>query len=101
MYAAPVWNPLLKSDIAAFERVQRRFTKKFAGFNNMSYGQRLSALNALTLEQERFEADVITPHRCINGKSEYYVIISAVAKCASSRANTLFAPRTVCSLTVR
>jgi Reverse transcriptase (RNA-dependent DNA polymerase) len=70
MYAAPVWNPLLKVDIVALERVQRRFTKKFAGLNNLSYDQRLSALNALTLEQERLLADVSTLHRCIYGKSD-------------------------------
>ena len=82
MYAA--WIPLLKCDIIAFKKVQRRFTKKFAGFNK--YDERLSALNALTLEQERLMANVITLHRCIYGKSDYHLsAIGVTLSCNNKR----------------
>ena len=36
-FSSVVWNPILKQDIAKFESVQRRFTKRFKGLYNLPY----------------------------------------------------------------
>jgi hypothetical protein len=53
-----MWNPYLKQDIQTVKRVQRRFTKKMAGFYDKTNEERLSVLDALTLENARREADL-------------------------------------------
>ena len=46
-----VWNPYLKSDVAALASVHRNFTRRIRGLEQLSYNVRLAALSALTLEK--------------------------------------------------
>jgi len=48
-YAIEVWWPFLHKHIIAVERVQRRFTKRIIGLQNLSYGERLRTLNISSL----------------------------------------------------
>jgi len=56
-YNSVVWSPDLKRDIEAIEKVQRRFTKRFAGLKKVSYGQRLKLVNLPSLELRRLHTD--------------------------------------------
>ncbi len=40
-YCSEVWSPYLKKDIIKLEQVQRRFTKRLPGVQNLSYEERL------------------------------------------------------------
>ena len=55
-----VWAPVYKDDIELIERVQRRFTKRLHGFEDLSYADRLLLLDqAETLELRRLKIDLI------------------------------------------
>jgi len=47
------------------ESVQRKFTMRLVGFNEMSYPARLNALNLPSLERRRLRADLILTYRII------------------------------------
>jgi ribonucleases P/MRP protein subunit RPP40 len=84
MYAAPVWSPFLKNDVTAVERVQRRFTKRLAGMSSLTYSERLTALNATTLENERRMADMVLLHRCLHGQCDYKLSDIGIALSANN-----------------
>ena len=58
-YCTPVWSPHLRKDILRVESVQRRATRMITGFSDMSYEERLTALDLPTLEYRRLRADLI------------------------------------------
>ena len=58
-YAAPVWSPYSKKDIAILEKVQRSATKLVPGIRNLSYHDRLLELDLTTLEERRIRGDLI------------------------------------------
>ena len=66
MYASSVWSPLLRCDVTAIERIQRRFTKALPGLAQLSYEQCLKTLNTLQLEQSRNKADLVFVIRCLH-----------------------------------
>jgi len=49
------------------EKVQRRFTKRLRGFNNLSYGSRLARLGLCTLELRRLHFDLILCYKIVFG----------------------------------
>ena len=53
-----LWSPLLKQDIEKVERVQRCFTKRLPGFNDLSYEDRLRRLDLSSLELRRLHTDL-------------------------------------------
>ena len=50
-FAVPVWSPILKSDCDVIEKVQHRATKLIPSIRNLSYEERLIALDLTTLVQ--------------------------------------------------
>ena len=66
-YCSPVWNPYLKKDIQALEKVQRRFTRMIEGFKELSYEQRLGKLHLMTLEMRRLRYDLIVTYKIMHG----------------------------------
>jgi hypothetical protein len=66
-YNSPVWSPHLLKDINLIEKVQRRFTKYLKGLYNVSYDERLLAVNLERLEARRIRCDVITAYKIIFG----------------------------------
>ena len=62
-----VWNLYLKSDIAALESVQRNFTRRIRGLEQLSYKVRFAALSALTLENRRHLTDMTTAYNFLHG----------------------------------
>ena len=67
MYCSQVWSPLLRQDVNAIEKVQRRYTKYLHGMSNLSYDDRLKQLGALSLEQRRQFADLVFTYKALNG----------------------------------
>ena len=52
-YCSLVWNPWKKEDIDKLERVQKNFTSKIKGLENLNYHQRLKRLRMYSLERRR------------------------------------------------
>ena len=52
-YCCPVWNPSKVQDIQALENVQRNFTRRVSGCQNLDYWDRLKKLNILSLQRRR------------------------------------------------
>jgi hypothetical protein len=66
-YNSVVWSPILKCEIDALERVQRRFTKRLRGMNLLSYSDRLIRLDLTTLELRRLHNDLIMCYKIVFG----------------------------------
>ena len=66
-FASCVWSPRHKYNKDAIKRVQRRATKLVPGLYNMSYSERLRALNLETLEFRRRRADLLETYRIMSG----------------------------------
>jgi ribonucleases P/MRP protein subunit RPP40 len=64
-YASPVWNPLLRKDVAEIESVQRHITKKIKEVRGLSYEERLRALGLPTLEQRRLLFDILQCYKIV------------------------------------
>ena len=62
-----VWSLYLKSDIAALESVQRIFTRRIRGLEQLSYNVQLPALSALTLENRRHLTDMTKVYKFLHG----------------------------------
>ena len=66
MYASPCWSPRLRRDVTALESIQRHFTKRLMGLNNLSYTEKLRHLHALPLEDMRTIADLRLAYKCLH-----------------------------------
>ena len=58
MHLSQAWNSWLKREINALEKLQRRYTKTIHELHGLSYKERLRRLNAFSLTNRRFYADV-------------------------------------------
>ena len=70
-YTALVWSPHLKKHIRKLERIQRTATTLPLSLRNLSYKERLKALNLTTLEQRRERGDLIAVYRTVNGIEKF------------------------------
>ena len=52
-YCCPLWDPHLVRDIQTLESVQRAFTRRIAGVQQLDYWERLDALNLMSLQRRR------------------------------------------------
>ena len=50
-YCCLIWNPVKKEDIDKIERIQRSFTAKIKGMEELDYHERLKILNTYSLEK--------------------------------------------------
>ena len=66
-YCSSIWNPYLKYNIDAVERVQRRATKMVASLKELSYTDRLKKLDLETLDYRRRRSDLLEAYRIITG----------------------------------
>ena len=64
-YNTPVWSPFLCQDIDKIEKVQRYFTRRLPGFQNLSYAQRLKELQLDSLELRRIVFDLIEVYKMV------------------------------------
>ncbi len=66
-YASQIWNSGRRRDANLIESVQRRFTKRMTGMRNLSYINRLTTLDILSLEATRLQCDLITAYQITHG----------------------------------
>ena len=66
-YASVAWNPHLQKDIKKIERIQRAATRWVPELRDLSYEERLQALNLTTLEARRTRGALITLYKCATG----------------------------------
>ena len=52
-YCSEIWNPYKLQDIIQIEQIQRSFTSKIFGTQNLNYWERLRNLNLLSLQRRR------------------------------------------------
>ena len=57
-YCSSIWSPYKTADVDRIESVQRYFTKKLDGLNNLTYNERLLACNLPSLELRRLRSDL-------------------------------------------
>ena len=65
-YASNVWSPHLLKHINAIERVQKHFTKRIPSLSNLSYPERLAALDLEPLELRRLKSDLVMYCKCLH-----------------------------------
>ena len=63
--ASNVWSPYLIKHINALERVQKHFTKRIHSLSNLSYSERLAALDLEPLELRRLKSDLVLYYMCM------------------------------------
>jgi len=66
-YCSPIWSPHSVGDILLLESVQRAFTKRIPGFENLSYATRLKELNMISLELRRLHSDLVICYKLLHG----------------------------------
>jgi len=68
-YCSQVWSPYTITDITRLESVQRLFTKKLKGFENLCYAARLVKANLCSLELRRLRADLVFCYKMLHNLS--------------------------------
>ena len=66
-YGCEIWNPHLQVDITKLESIQRNFTSKIEGMEEMNYWERLHALKLNSLERRRERYMIIYTWKILNG----------------------------------
>ena len=66
-YCCQAWRPYLQKDVNNLERVQRRATRIIPEISKLSYTDRLSKCNLLSLEMRRLRADLIEVFKIVKG----------------------------------
>jgi len=87
-YAVSVWSPCYNYAIDKVESVQRKFTKRFRGCNNMDYSARLDHLQLQSLERRHLIADLVLTYRIIFGLTDHnmsdYFTLQSLSGCSSA-----------------
>lgn len=65
-YCSPLWNPSKICDIEHVEGVQREFTRRIDGYQNMSYWERLDKLGLWSLQRRRERFILLTMWKILN-----------------------------------
>lgn len=66
-YASCVWSPTYTTLKKQIEDVQKRFTKRLPGINNLSYHERMEKLSLESLEARRLKQDLTTTYKILFG----------------------------------
>ena len=66
-YCSSIWSPYKLTDIDLLENVQRNFTKRLNGMQDLSYEERLSKCGLVSLELRRLRKDIALCYQIVNG----------------------------------
>ena len=66
-YCSIVWSPTVQAEINEIERIQKAFTKKLEGMENLNYFERLKELKLYSLERRRERYMIIYAWQQIEG----------------------------------
>ena len=65
-YGLSLWSPQYQKDIVLIESIQRRFTRMIVGMKDLSYEDRLAALDLPTLQERARRHDLVQTYRILN-----------------------------------
>ena len=71
-YCSPIWSPHTLESIDLLEKVQRSFTRRLPGLDNLNYPARLTFLNLTSLESRRLRIDCNLMYNIVHNK--FYTI---------------------------
>jgi len=66
-YCSAIWSPYKLTDVDLLENVQRNFTKRLQGMQDLSYEERLSRCGLVSLELRRLRKDLAVCYQIVNG----------------------------------
>ncbi|MCP4252991.1 MAG: hypothetical protein GY775_06210, partial [Candidatus Scalindua sp.] len=69
-YCCLIWNPQKKDDIDRIERIQKNFTSKISGLEEVNYHERLKRLRIYSLERRRERFLIINAWQQLEGIKE-------------------------------
>ena len=69
-YCCIVWSPTNKQEISKIERIQKSFTNKIEGMEDMNYHQRLKSLKLYSLERRQERYMIINTWQQLEGQRE-------------------------------
>ena len=95
-YASSVWSPHLIKHIDALERVQKQFTRRIPSLSQLTYPERLAAINLEPLELRRLRADLLLYYKSFHDlvalPSSEYFFVSEHASQTRTGGNRLIVP---------
>ena len=101
-YCIQAWKPFLKKDVLLLEKVQKRFTKNIKGCRGLSYEERLSKLDLISIEKRILRADLVLTYKIITGKGYKDLKYMFKNSCyTSTRGNKLKLQKNRCRLDIR
>ena len=68
-FGSVVWNTGYAGDVRRLEAVQRAFTKKIHGYQNLTYSERLEKLDLFSVEGRLLRCDLIQTWKILHGLS--------------------------------
>jgi len=96
-YASSVWSPHLIKHINVIERVQKYFTRRIPTLSDLSYPERLAAIDLEPLELRRLKADLTLYYKCFHNliakPSDAYFCESEQSSFTRSGGNRLLRPQ--------
>ena len=109
-YCCPLWDPTKFTEIQMLEGVQRTFTSRIGGLNDMNYWERLAHLNLMSLQRRRERYTIlmmwkilhkVVPNLCKIKFIETLghgakAVIPSLSKCSSPRNQTLSTVHSQC-----
>ena len=66
-YCSAIWSPYKLCDIDLLEDVQRNFTKRLQGMDEVPYEERLAKCGLVSLELRRLRKDLAFCYQIVNG----------------------------------
>ena len=91
-YCNIVWYPHYQKDIAKIESIQRSYTARIEGMEDMNYWERLKKLNLYSLERRRERYMIIQAWKQIEGLSENIMKLKLSGRSTRGR---IIIPRTI------
>ena len=79
-YCCPLWDPHKVSDIQELEGVQRAFTARIAGSQDLDYWERLKKLSLMSLQRRRERFILLHMWKILNGSVSNDVEIEFVSR---------------------
>ena len=99
-YNTYIWSPCDIGNITKIENVQRRFTKRINVLADLSYKDRLIALNLESLELRRLKFDLVMMYKIVHNLVDldcdsFVNVTSTITRNANLK---IFKPRAVCTI---
>ena len=79
-YCCIVWSPMQQSLICELEKIQKTFTKKIRGMEELNYHQRLKSLGMYSLERRRERYMIIYGWQQLEGLKENVLKLKASSR---------------------